>query len=354
VNKQAEQTKKEYQNMVQQSVTKQYTEADRQRLGMEPVKQTPVYRQACWTLSRCLPVVESKHSPVLVVPSLINRNYIMNLLPGHSLIEAMKNAGLDVFVLDWGTPDEGHGQVGFDHYIGTWLRRAVRHVKKITGSAKIQLAGQCIGGLMAALYAAHPVLKKDLASLYLLTAPLDLADSGMLADWTSTDGFDIEKMTSAFQGVVPADFFHASFPFLDVNKQLTKYKTLEQHFAIPGFKEIWQSLDIWANDNVCFAKQAFIELIREFYQKNAFYQDGFTIRGEKVRVADISTPTIALVAEEDHVFTENAAHAILESAAAKKGWVDYHVLPAGHVTLVAAHPVRETTFRLTTQFLQKF
>ena len=44
--------------------------------------------------------------PVLLVPSLINRWYVLDLRPGSSVAEALAAAGLDVFCLDWGVPED--------------------------------------------------------------------------------------------------------------------------------------------------------------------------------------------------------------------------------------------------------
>ncbi|MFZ5951035.1 MAG: alpha/beta fold hydrolase [Candidatus Rifleibacteriota bacterium] len=342
-----------YREMLSKSVMKKYTEADRKRLGMEPVEKTAVFSQASWTLYRCQPAGGSKHLPVVMIPSLINRNYIMDLLPGHSLMESMKSAGLDVFLIDWGMPDPGMGNCGYDHYVSKWVKRAIRQVKKVTGASQVQLAGQCLGGLMAALYAAHPELKKDVARLFLLTAPVDLEDSGLLAQWTSVEGFDVEKLTAPFQGIVPAEFFHASFPLLDVKNQLGKYRRLLENFEMPGFKEIWESLDIWASDNVCFAKRAFLELIKDFYQENRFYRGNFIIDGTPVSVKNIDMPTLSLVARDDHVFNERAARAIHEAKCAEKGCLEYHVIPAGHVSVIAAHPARIESYRIINEFLTR-
>ncbi len=350
-----EQKKKqeEYQELVSKSVLKQYTEADRRRLGMEPTRKTAVFHQSPWTLYRCGEDFKSEFAPVVIVPSLINRNYIMDLLPGHSLLEQLKAAGLDVFIIDWGDPDSGMGHIDFDHYISVWIRRAIRQVKRLTGHKKVQLAGQCIGGMMAALYASHPDLRQDLSSLFLLTAPIDLAGSGLLSNWTSVEGFDIEKMTAAYQGIVPAKFFHSSFPLLDPRSQLSKYRRLQENFEIDGFKNIWEALDIWGSDNVDFAKAAFHDLIRTFYQENAFFKGEFRIMGAPVSYKDIDIPTLALAARDDHVFNEKAARAILDCKAAKIDKLDYHVIPAGHVSLIAAHPVRVTTYALIKEFLTR-
>lgn len=342
---------KEYVDMVAKSVLKMYAEEDKRKVGIGPTPMDLLYRQGPWSLHRCRGGAGSPHPPVVVVPSLINRPYIMDLLPGHSLLGSMVSAGLDVFLVDWGTPDASVGHYGFADYTAKFLRRAVRIVKRLRGVGKVSLVGQCIGGLIAALYAAHPVLSRDVDRLALLTTPLDFKDSGLLSSWTKKEHFDIDKITGAFEGVVPADFLHNSFPFLDSKKTLGKYRTLLENQKIPDFKRIWQALDIWANDNVPFALQAFRELIRSFYQENAFLEGRFVVDGTPVAVSDIAAPTLALAAAEDHVFTEPAAAAIKTCRAAKEGRLIYQVMPAGHVTVIAAHPVRNETFKLFNAFL---
>lgn len=341
----------DYRNMVSKSLLKSYSQQDKERLGIEPTPKSAVYAQSGWTLYRCEPAKKSEFLPVLMVPSLINKNYIMDLLPGHSLFDSIKKAGLDLFVIDWGTPEPEIGHCGFEHYVSVWLKRAIRQVKKITGASKVKLCGQCIGGLMAALYASHPDLKKDVESLFLLTAPLDFEESGLLTQWTNTEGFDFESMTAPFDAIVPAEFFHASFPLLDPKKQLSKYRTLLENFEMPGFKEIWEALDVWASDNVPFTKAAFSDLINVFYRTNALVKNQLVIAGKTVSLDNIDVKTLAIAAEQDHVFDQKAAAAIKDIKAAKNNLVQYHVLPAGHVTVVAAHPVREQSYQIINRFL---
>src|SRR4051794_25982307 len=44
--------------------------------------------------------------PLLLVFSLISRSYILDLTPGNSFVEQLLDAGFDVYLLDWGEPDE--------------------------------------------------------------------------------------------------------------------------------------------------------------------------------------------------------------------------------------------------------
>jgi len=341
----------EYVEMVSRSIYKSYTDAHKAEAGIGPTAKIPVYRQAMWTLYRFESAKKSSKPPLLIVPSLINRNYIMDLLKGHSIIESLVENGNDVFLIDWGVPDASYGHIGIDYYTCKFIKRAVRQVKIISGAPSVNLMGQCLGGTMCAMYAAHPELKKDINKLLLLTTPLNFENSGLLSKWTSAEGFDIDKLTSSLGAIVPAEFFHSSFPFLNVRQSLSKYKNLLERFEMRDFKKIWLALDIWASDNVPFTLQGFRDLIKVFYQRNAFYTEGVVIDGKPVRVFDITTPTLSVAAKDDHVFTQNAAEAILESKAAKNKKVEHHVIGAGHVTLIAAHPLRIETYKIFNDFL---
>jgi mannose-6-phosphate isomerase-like protein (cupin superfamily) len=77
-----------------------------------------VWAENKWRLLRYRPRPEglSHHTPLLLVPSLINRHYVLDLMPGKSFAESLVAAGHDVFVIDWGTPEDevrfivrGHG-----------------------------------------------------------------------------------------------------------------------------------------------------------------------------------------------------------------------------------------------------
>src|ERR1700761_6846390 len=51
-------------------------------------------------------------TPVLIVPSLINRAYILDLAPGQSFLRYLADQGLRPLLVDWGAP--GTEERGFD------------------------------------------------------------------------------------------------------------------------------------------------------------------------------------------------------------------------------------------------
>ena len=44
--------------------------------------------------------------PLLIVYSLASRSYLFDLTPGNSFVEALLRDGFDVYLINWGEPDE--------------------------------------------------------------------------------------------------------------------------------------------------------------------------------------------------------------------------------------------------------
>ena len=91
--------------------------------------------------------------PVVIVHSLVSRSYILDLRPGNSLVEHLTAAGLDVYMLDWGVPDELDADNSFETYVDQYLPSAVSALLAETGASEVTMAGYCLGGVLAMLYA---------------------------------------------------------------------------------------------------------------------------------------------------------------------------------------------------------
>src|ERR671929_2043845 len=136
--------------------------------------QTP--KETVWTKNKAklyhyAPNAEKKHPvPILMVYALINRPYILDLMPGNSFIEYLVGEGFDVYMLDWGIPGDEDKDMSLEHYVMDYLPRAARKVMRTSGSEEFTLFGYCMGGTMSAMYAS--LFPERLKNLVLLTTPV--------------------------------------------------------------------------------------------------------------------------------------------------------------------------------------
>ena len=107
-------------------------------------------------------------APVLLVPSLINRAYILDLTTERSFARYLRQQGLRPYLLDWGAPGREERDFGLDDYILGRLAPALEAVRRDAGRPVV-LAGYCMGGTMVLPLGA----RADVAALVLLATPWD-------------------------------------------------------------------------------------------------------------------------------------------------------------------------------------
>ena len=108
-------------------------------------------------------------TPILVVGSLINRHYILDLLPQTSIIRYFQQLGFDVYATDWRMPAIEDQNMSLASYAHDYLENAVDKVEEITGSRNVTLFGYCWGGILSLMYSSlHP---EDVKNLILHATP---------------------------------------------------------------------------------------------------------------------------------------------------------------------------------------
>jgi polyhydroxyalkanoate synthase len=98
--------------------------------------------------------------PLLLVWSLINRFYILDLAPGRSFIEYAVGRGISVFVTSWRNPTTAQAHWDLDTYARALLD-AMDAVREISGSQQIGTFGLCAGGQLLAATLAHLAARGD-------------------------------------------------------------------------------------------------------------------------------------------------------------------------------------------------
>ena len=114
-----------------------------------------VHRTDVFELIQYEPVTESVFRyPVLIVPPMINKFYIVDLAPGRSMVEYLVAEGHQVFVISWRNPDARHRDWDLDTY-GKAVTDALDAVRIIGNVGKASICALCSGGIVSSMVAAH-------------------------------------------------------------------------------------------------------------------------------------------------------------------------------------------------------
>ncbi|MGA9524545.1 MAG: alpha/beta fold hydrolase [Myxococcaceae bacterium] len=279
-----------------------------------PVAQTPsdvVHAENKWRLLRYRPRAGGPglRTPVLLVPSLINRYYVLDLAPGRSMVEYLVAQGHDTFVLDWGTPGDEDRELGFDDFCDRYLARAIRVASGFSEREQVHLVGYCLGGTFAAIHAAvHP---ENIASITAVAAPIRFHDDGLLSRFARTRSFDAEALVEAF-GNVPWPLMQATFQMLRPTATAAKIVSLWDRAANDDFIDGFAAVEAWSNDAVSFPGRCFVEYIEGLYRADGLVNRTFQLSGQPVHLDAIRCPTLAITVENDHIVPWQSAAELVE------------------------------------------
>ena len=278
-------------------------------VGLTP--HSVVWTENKWRLLRFSPPGPDRRfeRPILLVPSLINRWYVLDLGPGRSLIEWLVAQGHEVYCIDWGTPGPEDRYLTWDDIGGRYLGRAVRYCARNSPTGDVHVLGYCLGGTLAAAYVA--AFPDGVASLLALAAPVDFSQAGIMATWTRTQSFDVRAIVDA-HGLVPWRLMQASFKMMRPTLDATKLVGLLDRAWDDEFLDGFLATERWGNDNVSFPGECYVRYIEDLYRDNQLAAGAFTVLGKPARLSQIRCPVLALAFGDDHIVPVDSARPLID------------------------------------------
>jgi polyhydroxyalkanoate synthase len=278
-----------------------------------PYRRSPSAAPAVWRegTTRLLDYgIGGASAPLLVIPSLINRNYILDLWPERSFVRALAQAGFRPFLVDWDRPGEAERRFGLDAYIGGRLRGALRHILSTTGRPPV-VVGYCMGGLLAAALAG--LQPREVAALVLMATPWDFhaekpelarALAGSVAPWMPL----FEGL-----GVMPLDVVQGLFSALDPFLVVRKFCAFARLDGESERAREFVALEDWLNDGVPLAAGVARDCLIGWYGENAPGRGAWTVAGQTIDPGTIRMPTLIVVPEQDRIVPPPSARALAEA-----------------------------------------
>src|SRR4028118_555171 len=295
-------------------------------------------KELVWTknkakLYRYQPSAEKKYSvPILMVYALINRPYVLDLLPGNSFIEYLTDQGFDVYLLDWGIPGDEDKDIDFEHLILDYLPRAVKKVLRPSGADEYTLLGYCMGGTMSTMYAS--LFRETVKKLILLTTPVSFPrdEMGTYSLFTSQKNLDPDLLADAF-GNIPGELIDTGNRMLKpVRNHVGTCVNMWERIFEEKPMETWLAMNKWVNDGPPFPGATFRQWISEFYQQNKLSKGEIVLRGHRVDLSNIKVPLLNIAGTKDHICALPQAEATMGLVGSEDK--EFFPLEAGHVGLM--------------------
>ncbi len=244
--------------------------------------------------------------PVLVVPSLINRGYILDLMEGRSVLRALAAAGLRPFALDWGEPGPVEAGFGLGDYGSERLLPALAEVRARTGR-DVAVLGYCMGATLAVGMAARA--PEGISALATLGAPWDFASArgiagGLRAMLRAEGSARTEALLRAAGeafGLVPVSLFQTLFALVNPVQATVKFQKFARMDPRSEPARLFVALEDWLADGVPMPAPAAIDLLVHWQIGNVTAWRQWQFLGGMVDPGRIRIPTLVLAGQKDSI-----------------------------------------------------
>ena len=271
---------------------------------------------------------------ILVVPSLVNRAGILDLMPGSSMLRHLAGQGLHVVLLDWGEPGAVERGFGLTDYIAGRLERALGAL-----GGPVVLAGYCMGGLLAMGAALRR--PAGVRALALLATPWDFwAEDAARARRLGGLLPGLEPLLAA-TGALPVDVLQALFAALDPFAIAEKYRGFAALDQASERARRFVALEDWLNDGVALAAPVAREVLGGWYGANAPARGEWRVAGEVVDPGRLAMPAFLAIPSRDRIVPPASALALARSLPGAL----VHGAAAGHIGMVAGQGAEAALWR---------
>lgn len=284
-----------------------------------------------------------RERPLLIVPPCINKYYILDLQPENSLVAHALDSGHQVFLISWRNADASIAHKTWDDYVSEGVLTAMQTVSSISGREQINTLGFCVGGtlLATALAVAAARGEHPAASMTLLTAMLDFADTGVLDIFVDEAHVQMREQTiggknGAPPGLMRGIEFANTFSFLRPNDLVWNY-VVDNY--LKGRTPVPFDLLYWNSDSTSLPGPMYVWYLRNTYLENRLREPGaVTTCGEPVDLSKIDVPTFIYGSREDHIVPWQSAYA---SAPLLTGPLKFVLGASGHIAGVINPPAKK-------------
>jgi poly(3-hydroxyalkanoate) synthetase len=270
-----------------------------------------------------------KHdTPVVLVPSMVNKSDILDLLPDRSLLRFLAAQRFDSYLLDWGQPSEDAGQADADTALAERLIPAIESLGK-----PVLLLGYCMGGLFAAALSS---LRPDLVKgVLLLASPWNFHDEkgALKARLQLMKPMAIPYMKQHQR--LPESWMQAVFATLDPEGSIKKFASFANMPDGDPRETVFVAVEDWLNDGLDLPAGIAAMCMDDWYESNLPHKGEWQVMGKTVNAKDIKVPTLVVAAKDDRIVPLDSALAFADQRV--KG--DRLVCATGHVGLIAGRNV---------------
>lgn len=263
---------------------------------------TIVYEDELMQLIQYTPVTKKVfETPLVMIPSWINKYYILDLEPQKSFVKYLVGQGITVFMVSWRNPKIGMGNLKFDDYVGNGAIKAIEVAQTISASKKVNTLGYCMGGTLlsvaAAILSENPK-ENPINSITFLASMIDFSNIGPMGDVVNEALIrKLERGELLHDGLMDGADMETAFNLIQSNNLIWNYVV---NNYLEGKKPTAFDILYWTNDNTNLPGDMY-----KYYMRNMIFENKLSrknaleICNKRIDIGKINVPVLVIGFERD-------------------------------------------------------
>lgn len=291
---------------------------------------------------------DPKAPVALVLPSLVNGPWILDLSRARSFLRGLAAAGVRPYLLDWGDPGVEERAFALSDYVERRALPAVRQAARLSGAKQVGVIGHCMSGALAAATAFRA--GRDVSRFVLMAAPWDFR-SLRPPENARPRRADLERLIDACGAVfggAPSDILNTLFFLRDPLQAVRKFPGFARKGRDSAFGRMFVAVEDWLGEGPRLSAPAARTLFLDWALDDDLSQGRWRVAGERFDPGKIKAPALVVASRSDTVAPYESA-----SAAAKALPSARLITPSGgHVGMVVGSRARAELWEPVAEFLQ--
>ena len=273
--------------------------------------------------------VEAKpeSTPLLLIPSLINRAYIFDLAQDRSFLRWMSNKGIPTYLLDWGdlvAEREDNKALSIAQLLRQKMCKAIEVLSE-QHEGPIDVLGYCMGGTLLA--GGMHIVRKSVRKAVFLASPWDFhadkVDDVSQEEVTAPGGQQgLAEMVRNWapivlpiiesKGCLPKQNTQSLFAALGARSAVHKFiNFVTMDNSAPGTR-LFVNAEDWLNDGVDLPGRIACECIQGWFLDNEPTEGLWYVDDHRVNPSSFDFPSLIIAARKDSLVPYSNARALYE------------------------------------------
>jgi poly(3-hydroxybutyrate) depolymerase len=286
-------------------------------------------------------------SALICAPYALHSAVMTDLAPGHSLVAALRGAGLQrPYVVDWRSASADMRFLGIDDYLAD-LNVLIDEI-----GSPVDLIGMCQGGWLALVYAARFPAK--VRKLVLAGAPVDITAAPSALSVLAEDSplAIFRELVRLGDGLVPGRKVLKFWgPQAVSTDDIRHALQIGQPMDAAAFGLLEARFRDWYAWTVDLPGGYFLDVVDKIYKRNEIAAGRFVALGQKIDVATVHVPIYLLAARDDELVAPAQLFAVERLVGSAACDIRKAIAPCRHLGLFMGKRILEDVWPAIARWL---